>query len=433
MKKIIFLSACIFALLLLGISDMRLQKKARGPAGEPEAAAVSAGGSVIATETAEKTDTGAQEYTIRVLLKNDHFESEYHDSLLVSSQNGFTVSDGTRVWEVGAQEQKEINPQSEEFAKSDVLSLKSADAAFCLPQLLRERSSSIYEGTLEIRRTGQGLLVINILPLEKYLCGVVPSEMPSSYPQEALKAQAVCARTYALRQIGEGRAEEYFADVDDSVSYQVYNNQDRSESTDRAVMETTGCILAGENGIEETLYYSTSCGLDAAADLSGETVFAALISENNIRAYESQEPWYRWTAEASLGTWQNAVSLEVQERGHNGRAESLCVTDSAGAREYVEGEYNIRKFLAEGVQKVVLQDGEELEGMELLPSAFFILEEMYEDGSLTGYRIRGGGYGHGDGMSQNGAKYMALDGCSYTEILQTYYPQAETADMEDYL
>ncbi|MDO5540986.1 MAG: SpoIID/LytB domain-containing protein [Eubacteriales bacterium] len=441
MKKIAFLSICILALILLGLSDMRLQKKRITDISEDtrivqeDVKNISKDTKAVpeATETVPVSAGTAEEQTIRVLLKNNNFESEYHNSLQVTSNNGFTISDGNNTWQIKSGETKEFDPQSNEFAESSVLFLQSSDGKIFLPELIRERSSKEYEGEIEIRKTQQGLLVINILPLEKYLCGVVPSEMPSSYPQEALKAQAVCARTYSLQQIQEGRAAEFFADVDDSVSYQVYNNQDRAESTDRAVKETAGCILAGKDGLEEALYYSTSCGLDTNMDLSGEAVFAAFISESNIRAYEAGEPWYRWETYLSLESWEDVGAIEVRDRLPNGRAEEICVTDRTGNEELIEGEYNIRRFLAGGMQTIVLQDEEEISDMNLLPSAFFMLEPLYEEGSLTGYKVRGGGYGHGKGMSQNGAKYMAGEGMDYVEILEEYYPEADVRDMADYL
>ena len=85
----------------------------------------------------------------------------------------------------------------------------------------------------------------------------MPSEMPSFYPLEALKAQAVCARTYAWKQIKEKKLEAYGADVDDSVNYQVYNNIGREKNTTQAVKETKGRILSQHGEPIEAYYFST--------------------------------------------------------------------------------------------------------------------------------------------------------------------------------
>lgn len=420
MKKITLLLICILVLIGLGLSDLKRQNdQLEGEQTDTK---------VIPVDADVRKDR-----MIRVLLKNNDFKAEYHDSVTISSEKGYTISDGTKSWQVNPWEEKKFDADSHEFGENGILSLESQNGSFCLPELKRDRMACDYEGKLELRKMPEGILVINILPLEAYLRGVVPSEMPASYPEEALKAQAVCARTYALKQVKEGRAKDFFADVDDSVSYQVYNNQDEAESTDLAVKETDGMVLLREEGLEDALYYSTSCGLDVKMDLSSETVFAAFISEDQIRAYEAGEAWYRWKTSISLKCWENVTALKVQDREQDGRARCLEVTDDTGQVEQIEGEYDIRKFLSEGMGTIYLQDGEEMSDMNLLPSAYFILEPEYENDSLTGYLVKGGGYGHGRGMSQNGAKHMALEEMDYKEILKHYYPDADVKDMSDYL
>ena len=98
---------------------------------------------------------------------------------------------------------------------------------------------------------------------------MVPSEMPASYEKEALKAQAVCARTYAYRQIQGNTYGQYGAHVDDSTSFQVYNNITTSERTDQAVDETYGQMLFYNDTPIEAFYYSTSCGHGADGSVWG--------------------------------------------------------------------------------------------------------------------------------------------------------------------
>ena len=88
---------------------------------------------------------------------------------------------------------------------------------------------------------------------------------------------------------------------------------------------------------------------------------------------------------------------------------------------YVWGEYNIRYVLAQGGE-VALQNGASYQAKELMPSAFISLQSICnEKGNMVGYYVMGGGFGHGVGLSQNGAKHMALAGSSYLEILEKYY------------
>lgn len=100
-----------------------------------------------------------------------------------------------------------------------------------------------YAGTLDLYATSEGVVMVNELPLENYLCKVVPSEMPASYQKEALKAQAICARSYAYRQIMDYAYPEYQAHVNDSTDYQVYNNSASQQAATEAVQETAGKVL----------------------------------------------------------------------------------------------------------------------------------------------------------------------------------------------
>lgn len=124
-----------------------------------------------------------------------------------------------------------------------------------------------YRGNIEIMETQNGYVVVNELPLEEYLYSVVPSEMPAGYPMEALKAQAICARTYAYLHVLSPAYPEWNAHVDDTTAFQVYHSVEEQESTNRAVDETRGIVLLTPDGMSlaETYYYSTSCGYGSDA------------------------------------------------------------------------------------------------------------------------------------------------------------------------
>lgn len=156
----------------------------------------------------------------------------------------------------GAGEAVEITQDSQWFQNGCiVIRPENTEAGISVENLERAQGVPVYEGTLEVYQGSNGLVLVNELPLETYLKYVVPSEMPASYAQEALKAQAVCARTYAYRQMLNNSLSDYHAQVDDSVSYQVYNNTQRQDSTDQAVDATAGKILTC-GGEPITAYFS---------------------------------------------------------------------------------------------------------------------------------------------------------------------------------
>lgn len=373
------------------------------------------------------------EETIRVLILSGDEDAQYHQSVTVrcdkpyrTEQNGI-AEDHT--------EAEVFSLSSGDCGEGDVWILSSQDGMFTLPSVLRSVENLTYPGTLQIEKKEEGLVLINELPLEEYLKRVVPSEMPSSYPLEALKAQAVSARTYAKKQKEAGRLKEFGADVDDSVNFQVYNNQAMNRRTTRAVNATRGVVLMQGGVLLDALYYSTSCGIDLTRDLSEEAVFCSFISGTEESDYEREEPWYRWSTFFSLEELTRLAKksglkvgkvegLTEGSRTEKGRLQSLTVTGKKG-ETVVEGEYEIRSFLVPEKTPVTLQNGETAPDLGMLPSAFFYLEPVLKEEELTGYQVIGGGYGHGDGMSQNGARHMAEEGLTYQEILTHYYGEIE--------
>jgi stage II sporulation protein D len=385
----------------------------------------------------ERTDN------IRVLLKNTAENSDYFGQLeLVVDGETFSIREADL--EVG--EHRYFSPADQ----NDRITVK-------LPGSTREDNN--YRGSIECFRTDAGIAVINELPLEQYLYGVVPSEMPSSYPKEALKAQAVCARTYACWYMLHAGIPELDADVDDSVSYQVYHNIGENEQTTQAVRETEGMFLTCQGEPAEITYYSTSCGSDGAEELRDEEAFLQFIYGVDESDLEKNEPWYRWQYEVEeldeealfkrlqeryqaapaqvltktkkgsyvskpVRTFTGVQDIRVSERGAGGVAEELLIeTDEYTYK--ITGEYNIRYVLCDRESSVIRQDDTTIVPGMLVPSGFFVLKTGKTDKNVIGYRLVGGGFGHGVGMSQNGAKVLGEQGMAYEKILQAYFPEYE--------
>ncbi len=361
------------------------------------------------------------------------------------------------------------------------VSTKTPEGRLYLCDAAGEVMTNGYRGTFEVRHYEQGSAVVNELPFEEYLYGVVPSEMPSSYAPEALKVQAVCARSYAYRQLLAADLAAYGAHIDDSTSYQVYNKVAPSESTTAAVNATAGQVITSDGEVADAYYFSTSMGYtgtadvwnitdtdryrylqkkclnesEFAGDLSKEEDFAAYIA-TSPNGYDSGIKFYRWQAAANM-TDQTAEVQEILENRYqvvpqsiliyrDNESEALSSPASLGALlsvsvdernpsgaliclhlQYEKGyvkvktEYNIRKVLGAFTEKVTYADGSVNEDVTMLPSAYCTVETG-ENGSL---RFVGGGYGHGIGMSQNGANGMAKSGKSYDEILRFFYEGIE--------
>uniref|UniRef100_UPI0040575281 SpoIID/LytB domain-containing protein n=1 Tax=Acetatifactor sp. TaxID=1872090 RepID=UPI0040575281 len=457
---------------------------------------------------------------IRVLLKKADYAGLLHEQLIVSADTDFTIQYGTHdnlVQEVhSAGDEIAIGMDSGYFVGERVtITPNVLTGKTILKNVSRSHGTPSYRGHIELLRTEDGIAVINQVLLEEYLYCVVPSEMPASYPNEALKAQAICARTYAYGHMLQAGYPQYGAHVDDSTSYQVYNNILEQESTTTAVKETYGQLLyTNKGGLAGTYYYSTSCGVGSDANvwktneaasidyLSGKSInqskmqevlnrqregltqtdttqdvatgsegnstdsqplserlrdeetFRNFIAAKNEDDFEVSEGWYRWTyhvpnvnverictvlqsryqANAKLvltwdgeeyvsqpvETFETIQNMFIAKRGAGGVADEMVIETECGTYKVIS-EHNIRYVLNNGETKILRQDGSEVSSPTLLPSAFFAMAVAKEQDAVTGYTLAGGGFGHGVGMSQNGAKQMAQSGYNADEILLFFY------------
>lgn len=351
----------------------------------------------------------AAEPVIRVLLTTSDFASRYHESVTV------------------AYNEKKITYHTGELtAAGDTVRIPAQKDGICLLSVERQCGNPVYQGSLEIVFCKEGLLVINELTLEEYLEGVVPSEMPSYYEQEALKAQAVCARTYAWKQIQEHRMEEFGADVDDSVNFQVYGNVEVQESTDDAVHATEGQILSQNGEAIEAYYFSTSAGVTSTDEIWGAEKAAGYL-QSVVCGFDEEEPWSRWSVEIPwdkiseragerLGHDTKLKNIIINSKSESGAVTGLEVICTTGSFD-VKNEYEVRRFLNPKGCMIIEKDGTETDGGTLLPSAYFEIEAVPEEKIC----LTGSGYGHGVGMSQTAADRMAEQGYTYEEILDYFF------------
>lgn len=416
-----------------------------------------------------------QMQTVRVVIHNSNYNSLYHQSIELSSEQELLVT-----YEKESGEQQEYLEPGKKLCLSidksfsDCSRIKIGETVntgkIQLLNVERSQGTPTYRGDLEIFPKDQGLVVINEVPLEEYLYAVVPSEMPASYPEESLKAQAVCARTYAYGYLLKAGLPELGAHMDDSVNYQVYNNILEKAASTNAVRETTGELLFYGEDMVHTYYYSTSCGFGTDAQIwtNGEEIpylksthisgnnekmaedmvleeeFRAYLTENHESDYEREEPWYRWryTVE-QLDTemlyermkeknpktpkFHEVYGISEGKRNNGGILTQLLLETDQGEVS-IEGEYNIRYVLNQG-GAVIRQDDSEYVLSGILPSAYFYIVPVMGKKELTGFQLVGGGFGHGVGMSQNGAKQMAIDGRGYQDILNLFYQECKLAKM----
>ncbi len=330
--------------------------------------------------------------------------------------------------------------------------------------LTRKGKPALYHGAFEViqKEDRKGFYLVNLVETQEYLKGVVPNEMPVRFGLEALKAQAVAARNYVLTPRTQAYKE---FNVVDSVASQVYYGVNtEADLATRAVMETDGIVALYDNEPILALYSSTAGGytesyshafsdpltkmfpsvnkpyLTAVPDKSE---FKSLEDENDAKKfYESkvpsfdiESPYYRWQKQWAVGELENVLKstmiaqsktgfihpafkqgddlgkikdIKVMKRGASGKAVEVELMTTKGC-------YRIAKELV--IRRVFQKDGVSL------PSANIVFEKKVDSyGNVTDITIFGGGFGHGVGMSQYGAGYMATKlNQPYYNILRHYY------------
>lgn len=310
--------------------------------------------------------------------------------------------------------------------------------------------NSGYSGDFILRKEKGGYVLINELPIEEYVRYVLPSEMPVSFSYEALKAQAVCARTFAYRQMRGDTYAKYGANLDDTTAFQVYHATETYDITDQAVEDTAGLVLTYNGKLIDCYYYSTSSGYSENLEVWDAKSPGYLAAENNtkektknlskkrnfhkfitnsVESYDSDSPYYRWTATLSsqLGMdekYGRLKSMKVNERSESGYILSLTVVFETGERTY-EKENDIRFALGKYLLSLTLADGTKRTDYSSVPSACFEVTSQ-KNGKII---LTGGGFGHGIGLSQYGADRMGKEGKSWQEILCFYYHNVSVADV----
>jgi len=268
-----------------------------------------------------------------------------------------------------------------------------------------------YAGLIEVRRDEKGLYIIDDLPFEKYIEGVVASESGAGVETEALKAQAVISRTYALFHKNLNKEKEY--DLTSSVLHQVFKENNINPQITRAVEDTKGEILTYEGAPVETLYHSICIGkTELPEEVWGGGSYPYLKS---VDCNSKNTPYDNWKREFTLDEIGKAAGISggikdiaIASYTSTGRVKTLKIAaDAAGTVLEIKAT-DLRKSL----------------GYKRLPSTDFSITKGAEGLSdkQSGVTLEGRGWGHGVGLCQWGATEMAREGKNYKEILAHYYP-----------
>ncbi len=306
-----------------------------------------------------------------------------------------------------------------------------------------------YRGAIRLRVKSGKILIINMLNMDDYLYGVLGKEMSESFPLEALKAQSVAARNYAILNMGRHSSDGF--NLCNGQHCQAYGGANsEGEKIRQAVDETTGKLLYYNGEIVSCYYYSSNGGYSE----SSENVWVASLGyvRGKPDPFEdpSRIPGYYWqktfTAEQIKKTLAargidigDIVDVEVRKVSENKHVTELVFVGTNGEKKYTKD--NIRAALPESLKSTLFTvekggDGASARvltgnGMEVrnVGEAYVMSGDgkvkLSGSGNEGEFVFSGSGYGHGVGLSQYGAYFMAEQGYTYKEILKFYYTDTE--------
>ena len=275
---------------------------------------------------------------------------------------------------------------------------------------------SRFRGDVSVFKTPAGLSAVNRLDIEKYLYGVLHHEVAPWWPMEALKAQAVAARTYAFYQAQANKAALY--DLKSSTSSQVYGGSTTERyRTRKAVDRTAGQVLTYEGKVFPAYFHATCAGITAGAQELWKINLPPIAGGVSC-GYCRISPHFYWQARVPLSEIEADLAKYGKPAGRVLRVEPVTLTPSGRV-----GSLKITGTQGEAV--IAAKDFRVWVGGDLIKSTDFKVD-VKEDAA----EFHGKGWGHGVGLCQWGTLGQALLGRSYKNILSFYYPASALSNYE---
>lgn len=276
-------------------------------------------------------------------------------------------------------------------------------------------------GQVYVREDSGQPVIINKVDIEDYLAGVLAKEMDSLWPLEALKAQAVVSRTFAIYTAGVNKANGKPYDIENSIYHQVYGTTN-CEKIGGAVRGTAGEVLCYEGRVVQ-IFFHADCGGNTArtSDVWGDS-YPHISSV--VDPYCEGAPYCRWEKTFTSGQIAGILGLssielpsidkiEVEKTDGAGRVTLLKIFLKNGNIKNLTG-HRFRMQVNNRAKKILFTSP------DVLPSTAFTVSKTGNN-----FIFKGRGYGHGVGMCQWGARIMAQQGFDYRQILKHYFPEME--------
>ncbi len=417
---------------------------------------------------------------INVLI-NKSSDTTYFTEIQISSEGGFKLYTKDSVVEYKADEILVINKDNDfDMTETESLKLELLDETkgFNIKNLQNE--DNIFLGNLEIRKDEENYILLNNISLEDYIAGVLYSSNLSYKNLEFLKAFAVINRSIAIYNINQNNFKQYGANIDNITL--LYNKSNLDEDIKTAVLNTEGQVIKYDGEIIYPNYFEASAGVTANSGeiwadknfktypaetkpyliskiLFEDTIYEDLQEEINANIFfkskdinfiEKDGKWTRWTCEytpqdinkkieefynkypyfiktycdgeyiySPISSIGDIKDINIMKRGEAGNVMQIEIVGTENS-VLLCTDTVIREFF--DIDNFIDNLGERQDNISKLPSSFFVFDKVYtEDSKISKIVFYGGGYGHGVGLSLNGANNLAAEGKNYEEILNYFY------------
>jgi len=307
----------------------------------------------------------------------------------------------------------------------------AGDVSICLwrgrnPEKVLSKYRNTYFGDVVVMNDKGESLIVNRIDIEDYLAGVLSKEMDSSWPVEALKAQAVVSRTFTVYTSNMNRAKNLCYDIENSIFHQVYSPSN-CDKIIAAVRETRGEVLTCGGEVSQAFFHATCGGCTASpSDVWGGNSYENIVCVKD--EYCENTPYCRWKKTFTTGQLSKMFSelkatdiidrITVEETDMSGRVKLLKISLKNGNIINLTG-HKFRMEINESAPKVLFNRP------DIIPSTNF---KVLQTGGK--FVFEGAGYGHGVGMCQWGARVMAERGYDYRQILKHYFPRMEVTRID---
>lgn len=377
------------------------------------------------------SNASSSDIPIRVLIKKINSTHKY-----IFNQTVNVSRNGSAFAIVEKSNSAELSPGSEKITltiQGKEFSGESFD--FQSEESFTEFEKKKYRGIIRFVCSGKSLMILNVLNLEDYLRGVLPSELgniKSDSLKEAIEAFCITSRTFALNRIKEKK--KYY-DLESSVLSQVFSSVETENKLCNYAIDNTKSLIVSYEGKPAQVFYSSCCGgyIEDSRNVFNATLIPYLKAHPDGEPANCRfSPFFKWQEEYSAEDIVNLLKSSGKKIGDSLEITNMNITDiyesgRAYSLDIHFSDSSVINILSKDMRNIIKRKN----GKGILKSSLFKVTEKFQGEKLDLIILEGKGNGHGVGLCQWGSFQLSKEGKSYSEILQFYFPQTKIININE--